>query len=277
MMRLPLRWIVFLGCLAPACGAWAGQSPPKVSSQQCGYHTPFDVQVGDDGVWLRRTDEAPRVVHVRDGAISIDDRAQPVSAADADRLRRMESITRELVPAVAGIARDAVDIAFDALAGVVEIMTGNARKAKQVEAYRRQAMAQIDASLGHGRWDQVTFEREFEAGVERAAEDMAASLTRGVLFAVFTGGTDGIEQRSEKLEKEMDARMEARGRSLEARADALCSQVKDLDRLQEQLELRYQGKPLRLIEPRPPQDGHRREEQKDAPADREDTVARAAN
>jgi len=276
MTRLPMRWIGILGSLLLlfAGNAFAGNGA-QLSSRQCGYSTPYDLQIGDDGVWLRRGDGmTPRVVHLHDGAISIDDRDQRISGADADRLRRMEAITRQLVPAVAGIARDAVDIAFDALAGVVEIMTGNARKARQVEVYRHQALSRIDASLGKGRWDQAAFEREFEDGVERAAEDMAGSLTRGVLFAVFTGGTDRIEQRSEKLEKEMDARMEARGRSLEVRAQALCDQVRDLDKLQQQLELRYQGQPLQLLEQRPDRD----DEDKDKPTrDHSDTVVHAAS
>jgi len=254
MMRQAMRWIGLLGCLLLAGTAVAGNHGPT-SSRQCGYTTPYDLQVAADGIWLRRADGAPRVVHVHDGAISIDEQGQAVSAADADRLRRIEALTRQLVPAVAGIARDAVDIAFDALAGVVQVMTGSARKARQVEDYREQALARIDGSLGKGRWDQAAFERDFETDVERAAEDMAASLTGGVLMAVFTGNSERIEQRSEQLEKEMDARMEARGRSLEARTQALCEQVRDLDALQHQLELRYRGQPLRLLERRPVHDG----------------------
>lgn len=276
MMRLPLRWIVFLGCfgLATAGAASAETQGDRLSSRQCGYQTPFDVQIGDDGVWLRRTDGAPKVVHFHDGAINIDARDQPVTAADAARLRRIEAISRDLVPAVAGIARDAVDIAFDALAGVVEIMTGSSRKARQVEDYRHQAQARIDASLGRGRWDQATFEREFSEGVEQAAEDMAASLSRSVVFALFTGGADRIEQRSDRLEKELDARMEARSKSLEARAQALCTQVKEIDRIQRQMDLRYRGEPLRLLEPRPETDDDGKDnDDEHAPGQ---TVARAA-
>lgn len=253
MNRHWMRWIGIAGWLLLAGNAIAGNGT-QLTSRECGYSTPYDVQVGADGVWLRRDDGVPRVVHVHAGAISIDHSDQRVSPADADRLRRMEALTRALVPAVAGIARDAVEIAFDALAHTVEVMTGSAGKARRIEDYRRQALSRIDGSLGKGRWDQAAFERDFEQGVERAAEDMAASLASGVMFAVFTGDAERIEQRSQRLEKTLDARMDARSRALEARAQALCEQVRDLDALQRQLELRYRGQPLRLLERHPPHD-----------------------
>ena len=253
MQRLSPKWpgLLFILVLL-ACGlAQAEPAKPHLSSRQCDFSTPYDLRIADDGVWLRRDDGRPRQVHIHDGAISIDDQAQDVSHDDIQRLRRMEAMTRDLVPAVAGIARDAVDIAFDALAGVVHVMSGSKAKARDVERYRRQALAQIDDSLGKGHWDQRRFDAEFEANVERAADDMAASLTRGVLWTAFTGRAGEMERRGNELEKDMDARMEARGQQLEQRARSLCDQVTALHALQQQLDLRYQGAPLQLLVPSP--------------------------
>ncbi len=78
---------------------------------------------------------------------------------------------------------------------------------------------------------------------------MAGALTRGVMFAVFTGGADDIEKRTDAMEKDMERRMDARGKALEARADALCVKVKELDELQRQLDYRLSdGKSLLLLE-----------------------------
>jgi len=248
MIRQHMQWLAVLTlCLAGV--AHAESKPPKFSSQQCSFSTPYDLRIADDGVWLERQSGAPREVHIHDGSLSIDARAQAVSAADSARLRRMEEMTRDLVPAVAGIARDAVDIAFDALAGVVEVMGGSKAKAKEVDKFRRQALAQIDESLGKGRWDQKMFDERFEANIERAAEEMASNLTGHVLWAAFTGRADEIDKRAEQMEKDMDARMEVRSRSLEARAQSLCDQVTALHDLQQSLEVRYQGQPLDLLEP----------------------------
>ncbi|HYG07594.1 MAG TPA: DUF2884 family protein [Stenotrophomonas sp.] len=244
------HWIA-LALLALSTTAGAEPARPQLSSRLCSYSTPYDLRVGNDGVWLARAQGQPREVHIHDGGISIDQRAQDVSAADGLRLRHMEAMTRELVPAVAGVARDAVDIAFDALAGVVQVLSGSPAKARDVERFRRQAQAQIDDSLGQGRWDQKAFDARFEASVERAAEDMAASLSRHVLWAVFSGRSEEMERRSEQMEKDLDARMEARSRALETRAQSLCSQVAALHDMQQELELRYQGQRLQLLVPSP--------------------------
>jgi len=245
-----LQWIAFFAlCLTGV--AHAEPAKPRLSSQQCHFNTPYDLRIADDGVWLQRESGLPREVYIHDGGITIDKRVQAVSAEDAQRLRRMEAMTRDLVPAVAGIARDAVDIAFDALAGVVQIMSGSKSRAREVERYRRQALAQVDESLGKGRWDQKSFDEKFEANVERAADEMAGSLARSVMWAVFTGGGDDIERRADAMEKELDARMEVRGKALEARAQSLCDQVTALHDEQQRLALRYQGQPLQLLEPSP--------------------------
>jgi len=245
-----LQWIaLFALCVIGL--AHADPPKPTLSSKQCNFDTPYDLRIADDGVWLQRESGVPRAVHIHDGDITIDQRAQAVSASDAQRLRRMEAMTRDLVPAVAGIARDAVDIAFDALAGVVQIMSGSKSKARDVERYRRQALAQVDESLGKGRWDQKSFDEKFEANVERAADEMAGSLARSVMWAVFSGGSEDIERRADAMEKELDERMDARGKALETRAQSLCAQVTALHAEQQQLELRYQGQPLQLLEPSP--------------------------
>ncbi len=253
MKRQRLPWLALV-LLSLAGVASAGTPQPQLSSRQCEFTTYYDLRVADDGVWLERETGAPREVHIHDGAIAIDRRAQDISADDARRLRRMEAMTRDLVPAVANIAREAVNIAFDALGGVVDIMTGSQSKARDVERVRRQAMAQIDASLGKGRWDQKQFDEAFEANVERAAEDMAGTLTRSVLWAAFTGRADEIDRRADAMEKDLDARMEVRSRKLEAQAQSLCDQVTALHDVQQQLDLRYQGQPLQLLVPKPADD-----------------------
>lgn len=252
MKRLP--WIALLAlCVVGAAAAEPAR--PQLSSRQCDFTTPYDLRIADDGVWLARESGLPREVHIHDGAIAIDQRAQDVSAEDARRLRRIEAMTRDLVPAVTDIAREAVNIAFDALGGVVQIMSGNTSKVRDVERVRRQALAQIDESLGQGRWDQRAFDEKFEASVERAAEDMAGTLTRSVLWTVFTGRASEMERRAEAMEKDLDARMEARSRKLEVQAQSLCDQVTALHEVQQQLDLRYRGQPLQLLVPKPA-DGH---------------------
>ncbi|GAA3912645.1 DUF2884 family protein [Luteimonas lutimaris] len=225
---------------------------PELSSHQCGLSTPYNVQVDGGGVWLYRHDGVPKEIFFHDGTLSVDRQVQAVSDADARRLRTMEDEARALMPQVADVARGSVDITFDALSGVMRAMTGSERKARKVDRHRKQALAQIDGSLGKGRWDQDVFGGDFERNVERVVEDMTGSLTRSVLWAVFTGRAGKLEARADKLDAEMDELLEARTAELERRAQGLCTHVVALRGQQDALEYRYRGEPLVMLEPETP-------------------------
>ncbi len=177
---LPLLWLV-------ACAAQADTPTPQLSAQQCGISTSYDVLADTGGIWLRRKQGAPREIFFHGGELNVDHRPQPVSDADAQRLRALEHGTRALMPAVTAIARSVVDLSFDALGGVVQMLTGSARQARKVERLRGTALAQVEGTLGRGRWEQELFDARFEASVEHAAEALAGSLTRSVLWTVVTG------------------------------------------------------------------------------------------
>ena len=247
-----MRRLLLAACLSLSAAGMARASDAgtaDLSSRQCGLSTPYNVQVDGGGVWLYRGEGVPKEIFFHDGTLSVDHQVQVVSAADAARLRRMEHQARALMPQVADIARGSVDITFDALAGVMQVMTGSKRKVRKVERRRRDAMAQIDASLGKGRWDQDVFGETFERNVEQVVEDMTGSLTRSALWAVFTGRADELEARADRLDAGMDDMLATRTAALERKAQALCTGVAALREQQDALEYRYHGAPLPMLEP----------------------------
>lgn len=222
---------------------------PQLSSQQCGLTTGYNVLVDGGGVWLYRSEGAPKEIFFHDGELSIDRKVRAVSAADAQRLRQLEAESRVLMPQVADLARETVDITFDSLEGVVEALTGSRRKARKLRGFRDDTLAHVDATLGTGRWDQDFFGDEFDARIEAAAESMASGIGRSVLWAAFTpGGADRLEKRAEKMEAELERRLEARIGAVEAKADAMCAQVARMQAIEDALEFRYDGAPLNLLE-----------------------------
>lgn len=220
----------------------------NLSSDQCGFSTPYDVRINPAGLVLSRKDDRPRTVFMHDGALRVDGQDVQVSQADTERLRRIEATSREMLPQIELIAREAVGISFDALAGAMEVVTGNTRKTRQLDDYRTRALAHLDQTLARGVWEQAAFEEQFEAEIEQAAEDMAGAMARSVLWTVFTGGSERMGRRADQLEQELDARIEARAKGLETQAKALCGKVHALDTLQRALEVRVQGQPLELLE-----------------------------
>lgn len=247
MRRLLLLCLPVLAGLAPLASAADG-TRPQVSSRQCGFGTPYNVLVDTGGVWLYRDAGSPKEVFFHAGELSVDRQVRAVNAADAQRLRQLEQAARALMPEVAGLARDSVEVTFDALAGAMEVISGSKRKALRIDRFRADALAHVDATLGAGRWDQEVFDETFEARIEAAAESMAASMGRSVMWAVFTGGAARMEARAEKMEAELEKTLEARAAAIEARADALCPRIRAIDELQAALEYRHDGQPLRLLE-----------------------------
>ncbi len=247
MMRLPLTGCLLLSMTLAAPAAADGGKAPDLSSRQCGVSTPYNVLVDSGGIWLRNREQVPAEIFFHDGELNIDRQPIPVSDADAQRLRQLEWGTRQLVPAVAGVAGEATDIAFDTLGATVEIMTGSGGTQRRVERLRRDAHDYVARTLGRGIWEQAVFEEGFDRRVQDAAESLSGSLARGVMWTMLTGGAGRIEARAEKMEADLERRMEARGQALEAQAQALCTQVLALDAIQQSLEVRYQGKPLAMM------------------------------
>jgi len=251
MRLLPAACLAASLLLAPPAFAdGGGDAPrPKLSSQQCGLTTAYNVLVDGGGVWLYRSEGTPKEIFFHDGELSIDRTLQTVGAADAQRLRQLEAESRALMPQVADLARESVDITFDSLEGVVEALTGSRRKARGLRGFRDDTLAHVERTLGTGRWDQEFFGEEFEARVEAAAERMASGIGRSVLWAAFTpGGAERLERRTEKMEAELERRLEARIGALEAKADAMCRQVARMQAIEDALEFRYRGAPLNLLE-----------------------------
>lgn len=230
------------------------ETAPRLSSDQCEISTSYNVLVDTGGVWLYRDSGMPKEIFFHDGTLSVDRAVQAVSAADAARLRRLESGARTLMPQVTSVARESTGIAFDALAGVVEVMTGSARKVRQVESFRTDTLGYIDTTLGTGRWDQDVFGDGFESRIEEAAERMTGSLGRSVMWQVFTGRAGRMDTRAERMEADLDRKIEARSAALEAQADALCTQVRELQSIQAALEYRLDDQRLVMLEDAPRSD-----------------------
>ncbi|HCL43292.1 MAG TPA: hypothetical protein DIC54_03155, partial [Pseudomonas sp.] len=208
-LRLPALALLPALFIAPALAA----EGLDLRSDQCGIHTDYDVLVDSGGIWLRHGRQAPHEVVFHDGELSLDGRMVTVSAADAARLRQMEAGARELMPAATALAHEVSGVTFDALDAAFEAITGKSRN-RQMRAMRGEMQDWIDASLGRGYWEQEAFGDGFDAHIEQMAETMAGSMTRSVLWQVFTGRAGAMERRADRLDAEVDRRMEARSQQL---------------------------------------------------------------
>ena len=220
-----------------------------LQNEQCSFGTDYDVHVKPDGIAFERSEAAaPQHVFMHDGTLRVDGRNLAVSAADAARLRDYERQVRSLLPQVASIAREGVDIGFDALTTVVatfaEDPAERSRLTAQLNTQHKQALAQVDNGLGQGVWRRHSVDDLMEHQVGEAVSTLVSTVTANAVKAALSGDQSqvaALEARANALDRSIDQQVDARADKLGKRADALCPQLARLDQLQQQFQFRLAG------------------------------------
>ncbi|MFC5593062.1 DUF2884 family protein [Lysobacter niastensis] len=243
---LPMLSVLSLAC----SGAFAADV--KVS---CSMDSDYDLSLNERSVILTRDSGVPKAIVMRQGRLFIDDRWVTLGAADTQRIADFERGTRAAMPEAQAIGRDAADIAFTVLG---EVAAGFASDPKQAQAKIARARAQIDARLAHSvtptRFDGSDLGEGIGAAVSEVIPSMIGDIVGGAISAAFSGDSSRLK-RLENLDAQIDERVEPRARALEQRAQALCSRMADLDRIDDAIEYRLpDGRPLDLLRARPPEE-----------------------
>jgi hypothetical protein len=221
----------------------------------CSIDTDYDVDVRSDGIQFTRADGTPRQVTMHDGRLQVDGHLLAVSSADAARLRQYEAQVRALLPEVAGIAREAAGIGFNALTTVAATFANSPEEREQVVrqlvTQRQHVLAEIDQGIGSGQWRQHGLDQMMEHDMGDAASTLVSTVAARAVKAALSGDQSQIaalEARADSLDKSIDRAVDAPAEQLGKRADALCPRLVELDQLQHQLSVRLpDGSPLSLM------------------------------
>ncbi len=252
-MRIKCMALVWAASLA-LCGA-AQAHDIQIHDGQCGYSTAFDVRVTQDGIDFRRDAGHPGKIVMHDGHLSVDGRDVVVSADDAARLRDYETQVRSLLPDVAEIAREGVNIGFAAMRAVLLTFAENDDERRdmvgRLDANHRQALARIDDGLGKGVWKPHDLDEVIEGSIQQSVSDLVGKVTGAAVKAALSGDQNkvaALEARADSLDHTIDKEVNARADQLGKRADALCPRLHALDSLQQQFQFRLQdGSRLQLL------------------------------
>jgi hypothetical protein len=232
------------------------------------YSTPYDVDVTTAGLSFHRTDGVPARVFLHDGALQVDGRNVAVSSADADALRRYEAGVRKLMPQIAVIAREGVEIGFSAMTSVtLTFADGDQRAAMMAKLKRKQAQAlrEIDEGVGAGHWSSNRMTETVAGSVSDSVGELVGSVTSSAVSAALSGDSSkvaALQARADSLDKTINREMNKRSKDLEAKSNAICPQVNDLADLQQGWHVRLaDGKPLELMTIKPKTDHHEGDEE----------------
>jgi hypothetical protein len=240
--------------LALAAALFAPLSPAMADvhiNSHCEIDSAYDISIESDRLVFSRT--GSEVAFAR-GQLFVDGQAVVLSRADAERVAAFEREVRALIPEVRKIAADAVEVAFTALNQVIVTFASEENRASfkaDLNAMRDEINSAVASANSSQILDDGAFEERIKGLVGRIAPRLAGEFAAQAVSAALSGDEDAgraIEERAGRLEKEIEASVEAPARALEARVNALCPRIEELDRIENQLELRLpDGQPLNLI------------------------------
>lgn len=220
-----------------SAGAFAGGG---VDLDHCDLATGWGVSMADDALAFTREDAAPARLSLSDGRLVVDGREVALTTEDRRRLREYEATVRELLPEAKAIALEAIEIAFTAVDEVARMFApkddaGYAATAEKLATARIMARRQVeDAFAGRG-WSDAELERLVEDAVAQLVPALVGDIV-GTAVKVALSGDEAaakeLERRAERMEREIEARVEGRAKALEARAEAFCPRLVELDRLE---------------------------------------------
>ena len=150
---------------------------------------------------------------------------------------------RASMPLAQAIGRDAVDIAFAALG---EVAAGFSSNPRETQAKLARARTQLDARLSRAvvanRFDDEALGEGIGEAVKEVVPSLIGDIVGGAIAAAFAGDATRLK-RMEKLDAQIEAQVKPRAEALERRAEALCRQMEELDRIDDVLEYRHRASP----------------------------------
>lgn len=217
------------------------------SIDSCGLDSDYDVTIDKSGLSFRRSGGSPASVVMNKGQLIIDGRPLALSDTDRARVAEYEATVRALVPQAKAIARDAIDIAYVAVSEVAAAFSstaGSPNTRQRLGVLRDEFRQRIDDTFEKRPWN----EDEFDSLVEKAMTDLLPVIlaeVAGSAVAIALSGDEAraaeLEARAEKIEHDIERRIDTQTAQLTSRVAALCPMVARLDSLENSLELRLDG------------------------------------
>jgi len=236
-------------CLLLATGAASAHERDGVHLG-CDVGSAWNVAAYRSAFLFTREDGPVREVGIGGGRLFVDGREVTLGAADRPRVAGIEDEMRALEPELRQVGREAVDIAFTALIEVARGLSSTPDKTiADLQRGRVRALADIDRQpMGVFNGDAI--EGIVEPIIERFVPDIVGGAVSTALKAAFSGDAkrQEFQARMDRMERELDSRVDTRAKALEPLAERMCLRLKRMDALDDALEARGpDGAPLQLL------------------------------
>lgn len=216
----------------------------QASDISCEVQSNYDLRLDEGRIEFAREDGEPGKVAIVGNRLFVDGREVVLTRADVARISRYSREVHELAPEVQAIALDAVDIAFIALSEVATLLAEDGDETvRKLERARREVERQLRASPAAAMNDNA-IDDAMAAAMSELVPALVGDIVKSALVAAFTGNSaraEALEARANRIEREIERRIEPRAKALERRAKHLCDRMAALDGLENDLDYRLPG------------------------------------
>jgi len=240
--------LLAVSVLSMACGSAFAGGHIGSGNMRCDVESDYDLTLNERSLILTRRHGTPKAIVMRGGRLFVDDEWVKLDAADSQRIAEFEKGTRATMPLAQAIGRDAADIAFTALGEVAAGLSSEPRAAQaKVAKARAQIEARLSRSVTANRFNGSDLGEGIGDAVKEVIPSMIGDIVGGAIGAALSGDAARLK-RMENLDAQIEAKVKPRADALEKRAETLCRQMEALDRIDNALTYRFDGKPLNLLE-----------------------------
>ena len=229
----------------------------QAESLQCNFESDYEFsQQGRTLIFSRETAPGKRIM-IQDGRMVIDGKELTLAAEDKARIAEFESETRLLIPQVKLVTKEAIDIAFTALIEVSRALNGEqnnptVKKLQNAQIALHNSLNKNPALIINDDMD----EKIIEPIVTDFVPDVVGAAIKQALSLAFSGDdakAKAFEARMDKMGKEIETKVEARAKKLEPLAQAMCSRVRNMDKIEDGISVRLSNKQkINLLETKAP-------------------------
>jgi hypothetical protein len=225
----------------------------QVSANQCNVEIDGNLQL-ENAVLSIKISDSSNVVIDQNKNIFVDGEQIVLTAQQQLWVNSYYDGIYAAVPEVAGIAKDAIALASDAVNQAFGQLLGKDHDAlvalsTKIEEIGEDIQHNFYAPDGSIRIhseqfkDGDVFSKQWQHKFEQAVEALVTESIGGLMVAVgtemiFSGGDmDAFEQRMEKFGRDIEAKVEYQSAAIEAKAKALCATLASIDYAENKLQL----------------------------------------
>ena len=212
----------------------------NINGHKCDIGSDWSVRMHRRAFVFSQDEHQPKEIGIGGGRLFIDGKEQKLSAADHERLVRLEREMTATAPVLHDIVVESVDIAFYALTDVARALASDPKEAV-ADLERAQARVRREMeSKQFAALDGDAIGKVIEPVISEWVPHIVGGAVSSALGAAFGGEkkANEFEKKMARMEQDLDRNVEARAKLLEPKVDDLCGRLKSIDNIDDSLEYR---------------------------------------